>query len=670
VVTAREEHVKPDVEGTKIYAGKKNSVIAVEDRPTVSNNNLRQAFDKTPGLLVSEETTPLVSFGNRGLAPDRAQFMQVLKDGVPIHADMFGYPEAYYLPPLQTVDHIDFVRGGAALMYGPQPGGAVNFVTKDPYRDAPLSLIEENTVGSHDFYSNYTALTGTQGPFGYYGYFHHRQSQGFRELNSQYEVYSGGSKFTVDPDPATRWTAHFDLYEERHGEPGGLTRADFDAGSDRTTRPIDHFELERDALGLLYEKDVTDGTRAEVRGYAAYYDRESWRQRGGGFGTLPSGATAGSIDIQRQRFYTAGTEARVRHDHAAFGWEDQTFAGGVLYHHTTSPRDDKRGATGDATDGEHRIDSDRSVDYLSFFFENLFRFGALSVTPGVRLENLWQSLQENHNLDKQAAGRALAEDDEYDLVALAGVGAEVAVTPDVDVYANFAQGYRPKVFAQALPTGAAEVVNEDLQEGRSWQADLGVRGEPVPYLRWDASVFHLEFDDQTGSVTNGGVTSFQNVGDAEHEGIELTLEADAIGAWDTWTGSNHVESLGRLAFFYGAMFLDAEFTGGPNTGKVPQYAPDYVQKGGVEWLWKDKVRVRLGGTFLDDHSGNDNNTEQFFIPSYSVWDLTAEAALCGGWTVFGSVNNVFDEHYFPRVTSAGIDPADGANFTLGARLHW
>ncbi|MBI3020500.1 MAG: TonB-dependent receptor plug domain-containing protein [Candidatus Omnitrophica bacterium] len=143
VVTAKEESATqaflPDVTDTRIHAGKKTTVIDLKAQPTIVNNNYRQVLAKTPGLLLSEETTPLFSVGYRGLEPHRAQFTQVLKDGVPIHADMFGYPEAYYVPPLQSIDHIEFLHGGASLMYGPQPGGALNFITKAPMSCSPTT---------------------------------------------------------------------------------------------------------------------------------------------------------------------------------------------------------------------------------------------------------------------------------------------------------------------------------------------------------------------------------------------------------------------------------------------------------------------------------------------------------------------------------------------------
>jgi Fe(3+) dicitrate transport protein len=39
-----------------------------------------------------------------------------------ISSDVFGYPEAYY-NPLEAVETIELVRGGASLQFGPQFGG-------------------------------------------------------------------------------------------------------------------------------------------------------------------------------------------------------------------------------------------------------------------------------------------------------------------------------------------------------------------------------------------------------------------------------------------------------------------------------------------------------------------------------------------------------------------
>jgi len=118
----------PAVEGTRIYSGKKTTVVDFDALPSIVNSNYRQAFSQTPGLLVSELPNPaLLSLGSRGIGdPHETQDLLVLRDGVPFVVDLFGYPTVYYAPPLESVDRLEFIRGGASLLYGPQPGGALN----------------------------------------------------------------------------------------------------------------------------------------------------------------------------------------------------------------------------------------------------------------------------------------------------------------------------------------------------------------------------------------------------------------------------------------------------------------------------------------------------------------------------------------------------------------
>lgn len=667
VVTAQKDKngidFKEGVEGAKIYSGKKATTIELMELPTVTNNNYRQVLQKTPGLLIAEESTPLFSAGYRGLNPDRGQYLQVMKDGIPIVADVIGYPEAYYTPSLQVVDHIDFVRGGSALMYGPQPGGAINYVTKDPYPSA-FNLVIENSFGSHDTYSHTTSLSGTQGPWGHYSYFQHRQSQGFRDSNSQFEVNYGGSKVIIERDPTSKWTLAFDLYEETHGEPGGLTRTDFDTNPSLTSRLMDHFELNRYYGSVSYAKEVSEGLFYDLKVFGGQYERFSWRQRGGGFGTLPSGAAGSTNDIQRQEFATGGADLRMRREYDAWGSQDHVLSAGIFYYHSDSPRIEERGTEPDAVSGVLRKDSDRTSDYLSVFLENLFRFGKLSVTPGVRFENIWQSIQEKTNADKTTV--PLADNSDYEAVPLFGVGANDEITDSLDVYGNVSQSYRPKVYADAAPLGTNQVINADLNEGHSWQAEAGLKGKPTGYFSWDTSVFFMAFDDQTGTVGN----TIQNVGDAEVEGAEAAVELDLIGLCDAIRGAKRKEEWGSLNLFFNGTFLDAEFVGGPNTGKIPQYAPDTILRAGVEFEFKNRNKVRLASTFVDGHFGDDSNLDQRILPSYKVWDLTAEHKVYKEISLFGGINNLFDEHYFSRVTSGGIDPADGRNYYAGLKFIW
>jgi Fe(3+) dicitrate transport protein len=686
----------PAVDGVKIHSGKKTSSIDLDAFPTITNNNYRQALALTPGLVLSEEATPLVSIGYRGLDPHRAQFTQVLKDGIPIHADQFGYPEAYYTPPLDTVDRIEFVRGGAALMYGPQPGGALNYITHRPRTDRPFSFGTSHTFGSDNYYSTFSYLDGTSGRLGYYAYFNHRQGDGFRTHNSDFELNAGHIKLVLDAETDSRWILTLDAYEEQHGEPGGLTFAtgpntvNYNSNRDASSRLYDLFKLKRHFAALTWERDFSEATSLSTSAWGGYYSRYSSRQRGGGFGTRPTGPDASTTSVEHQEFYTLGFETRLRHDYAWAGG-DHTFAGGFQAYYTDSPRQDRRGKSRNARGGVLRNDSDREVFYLPFFAENRFAWGPFSITPGVRIENIWQRVRENRNVSKSEAGVPLANQKDGETVPLFGLGVAYELSPKVEIYGNVSQSYRPKIYTQAVPTDGTALVPNDLEESKAWQYEVGFRGNPTPWVNWDVSAFLLDFDDQIGRVAlPGGLSTVGNVGRAQHRGIEAALEVDIIGLGEAlWGGKpapsglakdvssknevpverSFTERFGSLNVYGNIMLLDAEFVSGPLDGLTPRFAPDYVLRTGLIYRWQDRLNVAFLGTFVADAYADDANTRERFMPAYMVWDLTVEAKIYKDiLSVHAGINNLFNEDYYARIRDDGIDPAAGRTYYAGFSL--
>lgn len=685
----------PAVQGTRINSGKKTTVLDLDELPKITNNNYRQALALTPGLYLSEETTPLISIGYRGLDPGRVQYTQVLKDGVPIDADQFGYPEAYYTPPLDTVDRIEFYRGGASLMFGPQPGGALNFITHRPRQDRPFAFGTAQTFGSDAYYSTFSYIDGTIDRLGYYAYYNHRETDGFRTSNSYVDLNAAHAKLVLDASTDSRWILTLDFYDEENGEPGGLTFANgpnavnYNTNRNGASRLYDVFELTRYFASLAWEKDFSAETKMTMTAWGVAYSRFSARQRGGGFGTLPDPAIAisNSTTIEDQRFYTGGFETRLRHDYELWGGT-HTVAGGVQLYGTQSPRQDRRGATRDARDGELRADSDRGVFYAPIFVENRFHWGAWSITPGFRLENIWQSVEEHLNVDKTAEGIPLGHEETYDCVPLFGLGVAYEIAKDVELYGNVSESYRPKIFTQSVPTGGTAIIPEDLQESHAWQYELGFRGKPRSWISWDASAFLLDFDDQVGTIAvPGGFSTVANVGRAQHYGVETALELDLIGLIDELHSTKAtivsgkdaspapaprslVKRYGSLSLFGNTTLLNAEFVSGPLAGKTPRFAPDYLVRTGIIYRWQDRLKIALLGTIVDSSFADDANTPERFVPAYAVCDLTFEAKISKNVSVNAGINNLFDEDYYSRITNTGIDPAYGRNYYAGVSLSF
>jgi Fe(3+) dicitrate transport protein len=690
----------PEVEGTRINSGKKTSFVKPDEFPTIANNNYREALATTPGLLVSEEpSSPIINFGYRGLDSQRAELMQVLKDGVSIKNEQFGFPETHYTPILDAVERIEFIRAGAALQFGPQPGGALNFVMKMPRRDAQFHFLTKNAYGTDELFTSYTAIDGTIGQIGYYAYYDHRQRDGFR-VNSDYDLDNGSVRLVYDVTNDSRLILTLDAYDEEHGEPGGLrtfsdpAAIDPMTGVDRnvlyqvdrnaSSRFFDRFRLKRYSGVLEFQQIFSERTELDFKAFGGYLSRYSKRQRGGGVGILPGGPDANTNSIQLREVWSEGAELRLRHDYALAG-DTSTFTGGLYLYHALQDRDDQRGLTPGADSGVRRNFVVGETTDFSIFAENRFHFGRLSVVPGMRLEFLNQSLDEIVNVTRP--GRLETRDD-FSFVPLFSLGlgyvlidGEQAITttgkdaknptttmtaggsPRLEIYATAAQAYRPRTYGELVPTSATGTVNGDLKEGNSLQFELGFRGKPTSYLTFDVGGFYYTFDDQVGEVG----TTTQNVGDARFAGFEAGAELDILAMINGGTESPY----GQLSLYGNMTWLDAEFTAGPNNGFTPAYAPDYQFKVGGIYRWKDMVKAGLIGTIVDDHFANASNSATHFVPAYTVWDLTAEVNFYHGRVgVFAGINNVFDEDFWAEVRDEGILPAYRRNYYGGVKIRF
>lgn len=655
------------VEGTKIFAGKRASVIDLDALPKVQANNYRQALALTAGLQVSEETTPLVSIGYRGIGtPARTQFMQVLQDGIPIHADPFGYPEAYYTPPLDVVDRIEFIRGGGALMYGPQPGGALNYITHTPLRDSPFGFRTQNIMGTDDLFSSYSAITGTVGPVGYYGYYNHRQSEGFRRSRSAYQLDGGHFKTVTQLDADTRFILAFDAYEQSNEEPGGLSWGDYARDRNQNTRNHDFFRLQRYCVSAELQKKISSSAEFQLKTWAGYYDRYSHRQRlssaqgSDAFGVRP---LSDSSSIEKQTFYSLGIEPRTRVDWKGLGG-DHTLAAGMQLYLMDSPRRDKLGASAGAADGILTGAAQRYVTSLSTFIENKFTWGDFSITPGFRLESIHQSV---HSKKYDATSLALTQErdvDRQDIQPLFGLGLAYDLPAETQLYANVSQSYRPALFTESVVVtpGSSAL---DASPGLNWSYELGYRGKPRDYFTFDSSLFVVDQDNRF-ALSNNVLAS---AGRSLNSGWDGAMQLDLVGAWDALQDSQWRKQLGSLSLYANVTLLDASLHGGPNDGGKPQYAPQYMLRSGLIYSLRG-LKLSLLSTFVDDQKAQDSSDPRFDIPAYSTWDLTAEIPLNKTFSLMAGINNLFNEDYFSRVTSNGIDPAYGRNVYFGGSLQF
>lgn len=625
-----------ETRGTQILSGKKNTVTSLKEIPQIQTNNYRQATAKTPGLLISE--TPNESSAgitSRGLGdPHESQNILLLQDGLPVASDMYGYPATYFSPALPMMDTMQFIRGGGGLLYGPQPAGVLNFTSNPLYQDQKLSGKAGITYGSYNLLNTNDAIYGSKGDHSYGIEYFRRQGDGLQRKNSDFaadylqvrdHIFKGKNKYKIS----------FNGYNSDHGFPGGFAKSkgpNFNTYGDdqgKVTTEFDRLRVSRAQLALGVESRLDDSSQLHLTIWGVAYNRYSKTQANGNFGQFPTGTTN---TIQNQQFFNFNGEVRY-----VKNWDVHTFSAGYLSYNLNSPYVQETGKSPQSNHGTVTRRLDRQTIVNSFFAENRFSFGKLLVTPGVRIENIRQTIDERKNT-------STAVDRKEDVTAnvpLFGLGMSYMLTDENQVYGNISEAYKPVTFAEAVPvSGSTATISEDIKPSNIITYELGYRGQQ-PKFNWDVSAFYIRYENKFGQVGS----NFQNTGAMTNKGIDLSGEYKLNKEFNLYANTE---------------FLNAKFTRGPLKDGIPQYAPKNATRAGIIYRRDDNLKAALLGTMISRHFGNDSNgrgpvtNNDYEIPSYTVFDLTTDYTFKKNWMVSGGINNILDKDYYSKVRAGGV----------------
>lgn len=658
-------HIMPEVAGTQITVTKKTTVTKLDQQPTIIDNNQRQLFNKSPGLLVTEQNTPdQYNFAFRGIGnPQESEFVLVLQDGIPIASDWIGFPTVYYMPLPQSLSEVQLIRGGSSLIYGPEPAPAVNLVSRRPTPGEPMTAYTEQVGGSHGLYQTYNVLEGTSGAFEYRAEAGYARSDGERD-NSQYEQGQLNLYLGWRPTDQSLWYLDLKAYQVTAGSPGKLTITQFNANPDQSTTPFNHDWVDRYSATLGHTQEFGTGGLIEAKAWMSYMD-------------LSSRATATVVppitSLQQEIFQNEGLDVRVRQR-----WgQGNAFTAGFVAYHSNGPfrRWNDTDLQADQFDhsGVPTLDENRSTNYGAIFAENVFRFGSFHVVPSARLDYERVKVDE---LVKPATAHYFIDTDIDRTIPLFALGFGNDFGHNNETYFNVSQGWRPvRYFDVASPFGnTLPGDGPDPSKSLSWEA--GVHGTPIPGLFYDIGVFWIDFKNRIETLRGLGPTGQDSVsinsGDTRHRGVEGELSYDFLARRG---GDEH------LIAFTNFSFLDAVFTDSvaapTNIGNSPAFSPHTMVKGGLTWRKDKAYDISVTGQYVSSQYFQDSNlpavagglvTVPAKIPGYTVFDLAGDYYITKNVRLTGGVSNIFDKKYYSRVFSNGIEPAPGRQFYAGIAL--
>jgi len=674
-----------DMYGAEVFAGKKTQVV----HPDASDANLaqnvaRMAFAKMPGLVIwdMDGAGTQVNVGNRSTDSHRSIEMNMRQNGYNTNSDIFGYPEDHYTVPMQGIQDIQLVRGSAALQFGSQFGGMMNYVMKQGDSTKPFAIESEQTAGSNNFVNSYNAVGGTKGKLNYYAYFDSRHGDGWRpDATFNYHAYYADLNYHFNEKGSI--DLQFSRMDYVQQIAGGLTDEQFYSGPKQPVRKRNFFNPEINIPAITFKYIFSGNTQLQVQANAIFGQRNSVQ-----FINTPNikdtfNTAIGSYNprqVDRDYYNGFNIEARVLHQYA-IGRTRAALVAGLRYSTEKTTRDQKGvGTTNSDFDlslvKPYGIALDLHTTNYAAFAENIFQLTkSFSFTPGIRYEIIKSSL--NGVINNAATPVHYVGDRTF---PLAGLGLQYSVSSGSQFYGNMSQAYRPYLYAAITPATQVDQVDPNLKDSKGYDIDLGWRGHYRDIVKYDISFYYLYYGNRVGLLTqtnsSGGTYLYStNVGNSVAKGVEAYVEFSLLGIFDAaYNRATDIRIFNSLAYDHARYTSGTLNKSGVNVsikGNSVENAPDWINKTGIRFqhrAFSTSLQYSYSSKSYSDALNTISNPTGVvgILPAWHVFDWLADYRFGRIYHVSGGINNLTNASYFNRrinmYPGPGILPADGRTF--------
>lgn len=680
----------PEIKDLSIYSGKKtNTITLAYGEANLPQNLGRTVFAKIPGVNLwdMDGSGTQMNIGTRGTDAHRSIEMNMRQNGYNTNSDIFGYPENHYAAPMQAVSHIQLVRGSAALQFGSQFGGMMNYVLKEGDPNKVFSLESEQTTGSFNLFNSYNAIGGTVGKVTYFAYYDYRHADGWRPNSDYvYKAYHANLKYAFSRKGS--FTFQFSRSDTRLHIAGGLTDNQFQTDPQQSNRARNYFDPILNIPALTFDYAWSEKTKLQVTTNGIWGERSSVQ-----FINPPNvndtiNTSTGNYNprqVDRDYYQGFTTEARLLHKYYLKKISG-VLAGGVRYFNQQTVRKQKGvGTTGSDHDmsltGPYGIDLTFHTTNYAFFAESIFQFGdRLSITPGFRYEIIGSEL--NGVINNASFPVSYKGNRSFPLL---GLGAQLQAGKSAQIYGNISQAYRPYLYSNITPADQVGIIDPNLKDSKGYDVDLGYRGQ-WSVLTFDVNAYYLFYGNKVGKLTETDGTTTHllttNIGNSVAKGFEAYLKASLLGRLAGVPRSVDLQLFTSLSYTH-ARYTSGLLSNGLENksliGNRVENVPDWIERGGLEFLRKN-FSATFQVSYVSDQFSDANNTQSVpngivgYIPAYTLMDLSLDWRFLEHYHVSGGINNLANVRYFSRrinmYPGPGILPGDARSFylSLGVKI--
>ena len=686
--------------------------------------DVQRIVREIPGVSVQVEDgyglRPNLSI--RGTATERSGRITLLEDNVLIAPAPYSAPAAYYFPTAGRMYQVEVLKGSSSIKQGPYTiGGSMNFVS------TPIPESRSGHIDFEAAENNATRIHGAYGDsfenFGFLIENHNWDAAGFQNIDFV-DSDTGLSKddwmvkLRLNSDRTSSVYQQLDLKFQYASENSnqsylGLTDADFEQDAYRRygASRFDNIEtLHNQAIvrySAEFSEDVslfltgysntherdwfkTEGLDADGSSSAETFERTSWHSvvQAVNTGTPVAFATTdelqaildggdtpiGSIQVRSnaREYFSRGIQLGI-HWSIDLGSQQHALEFGVRVHEDEEDRL-QRNSNYHQEGGELVLDDPgllgnagnriQEARARSFFVYDEFSIGDLTLTPGLRYEDIDQKrtrweIRDGQTSDPSSRDPANLRDtgENHTQVWIPGIGALYAVNDELAIYGGVHKGF-------TAPSNAMNVSEE-----KSVNYELGFRysGEQT-YV--DTAVFFTDYDNLLGECTSSSGSNCE-IGDAFNGDAASVLGLEVLL-------TRELMSFGRLSmpFTLSYTYLDGTFDtdiadtgffGDVSKGDPLPYIPEhqFLATLGIE---SGKFAGYLNANYVAETCVQASCGQFEKTDAWLTFDLSANYQFNDHINFYGRVDNLTDDKSIVARHPYGARPNLGRTAGIGVRI--
>jgi len=638
-----------------------------------------------------------ISIGIRGINPRRASRTLVLEDGIPVQPALYIYSNMYYNPPVEKIDHIEILKGGSSIQFGPQTmGGVINYRTKRP-RESIGGRVNING-GNNNYFSSLVEFGGFgNSKFRPEVQLIYKRGDGFRE-NNDFEQFNGSFKMLFVPSEKRNIYVNLNANSETSNATyTGLTEYSFNNNYNFNPKNNDMFYVNRYSANIIQQRKINTNWESTTKGYFNFFKRDWWREYDifttaedyvdGDFTEIELENSTGIDDLIRvgggesnfgilRTFSVAGIDQQYLHKHKINDTIYGSLKVGGRFHFERFKDHAGNGDSPDARTGYYYRANNYETYAHSYFIREDLHIGDFLISPGVRFELFEQEMVNLLNDNRY--------DDAIIFEILPGLGFNFKLNK-INFYGGIHKGMTPPSNGTLLTldfgrTDGTDFENMDLKSETSVITELGARTNQK-FISADLTFFHLSIKDMISAARGTQFTNLDNVSSSGTElGLELKLSSYKSILPNIFTSYTFLETEINDGILRSSALNDSII---PNvSGNQLPYAPRHNLIIGISSNYKSKLFFMVNYKYISECFSDfenitftENRGDTGPIPSYWLLNCSVGYRANSKVNITLSGKNLLDKKYIgsrlhsnPRQrwasSSSGILPGLGRQINL------